>query len=79
MPFRKGFGFEKWPVTVLTLSCYLAVIIASLVTYELLPSPPKHATQKPDDGLDLTSAWSDLQTVSRSDFQDDATVPDPNL
>lgn len=70
MPFRKVFGFEKWPVTVLTLSCYLAVIVASLVSYEFLPSPPKHAAQKPDDGLDLDSAWSDLQTVSRKRFQD---------
>ena len=71
MPFRKIFGFEKWPVTVLTLSCYLAVIVASLVTYELLPSPPERATRKPDDGLDLTSAWSDLQTVSCKVFQDE--------
>lgn len=71
MPFRRIFGFEKWPVTVLTLGCYLAVIVASLVTYELLPSPPERATQKPDDGLDLTSAWSDLQTVSRKVFQNE--------
>jgi hypothetical protein len=70
-PFRKVFGFEKWPVTVLTLGCYLAVIIASLVTYECLPSPPKRAAQKPDDGLDLVSAWDDLQTVSRKEFQDE--------
>lgn len=68
MSFRKVFGFQKWPVTVLTLSCYLAVIVASLVMYEHLPSPPKRAAQKPDDGLDLDSAWSDLQTVSRKGF-----------
>jgi len=71
VPFRAVFGFEKWPVTAVTLSCYLAVIIASLVTYEHLPSPPGHATRKPDDGLNLTSAWCDLQTVSRKKFQDD--------
>ena len=65
IPFRKVFGFEKWPVTALTLGCYLAVIIASLVAYEHLPSPPGRATRTPDDGLDLTTAWRDLQTVSR--------------
>jgi len=71
MPFLNGFKFGKWPVTVITLSCYLAVIVASLVSYELLPSPPKRATQKPDDGLDLTSAWRDLQMVSRNEVQDE--------
>lgn len=73
MPFRKVFGFEKWPVTALTLGCYLAVIVASLVAYERLPSPPGRATRKPDDGLNLTSAWDDLQTVSRKESQDEGT------
>ncbi|CAG7854086.1 Vacuolar membrane protease {ECO:0000250/UniProtKB:P38244} {ECO:0000305}; AltName: Full=FXNA-related family protease 1 {ECO:0000250/UniProtKB:P38244} [Serendipita indica DSM 11827] len=54
--------FEKIPVTLVVLGCYLAAIISTLVVQEHLPSAP-HDHHK--IGLDLDEAWRDLQAIAQ--------------
>jgi hypothetical protein len=57
--------FEKLPVTVLVLGCYLAVILSTVIVQERLPSAPQHQR---DVGLNLDEAWRDLQSVCLTDL-----------
>jgi hypothetical protein len=57
--------FEKLPVTVLVLGCYLAVILSTVIVQERLPSAPQHQR---DVGLNLDEAWRDLQSVYLTDL-----------
>src|ERR1700759_1793482 len=57
-------GFTRWPVTIITTSVYLAIIVALLIVHTTLPSPPSSPT--PIHGINLTEAWLDLQLLSSS-------------
>jgi hypothetical protein len=52
--------FEKLPVTLLVLGCYLVAIISTVFIQERLPAAPQaHGNA----GLNLNDAWRDLQAV----------------
>jgi hypothetical protein len=52
--------FEKLPVTILVLGCYLAAILSTVIVQERLPAAPQHQRNV---GLNLDEAWRDLQSV----------------
>ncbi|KAL3471568.1 hypothetical protein BJX99DRAFT_250350 [Aspergillus californicus] len=53
-------AFTPWPVTLITTVVYLAFVIPLLVVHHVVPSAPNSNP----NGLDLTEAWSDLQTLT---------------
>ncbi|RHZ65897.1 hypothetical protein CDV55_106453 [Aspergillus turcosus] len=53
-------GFTPWPVTVITSVVYLAIVVPLLVVHHVVPSAP-HSSP---NGLNLTEAWADLQTLT---------------
>ena len=53
-------GFTPWPVTIITTVVYLALLIPVLVIHENVPVAPRTSPK----GLNLTEAWSDLQTLT---------------
>ncbi|KIW91156.1 uncharacterized protein Z519_08051 [Cladophialophora bantiana CBS 173.52] len=56
------FAFTRWPVTVITSTVYLVIIIALLIVHTTVPSPPSSPT--PIRGINLTEAWLDLQLLT---------------
>jgi hypothetical protein len=58
------FGFTRWPVTIITTICYLAVIVPLLIIHTTVPSTPDSPT--PIHGINLTEAWLDLQLLTSS-------------
>ncbi|KAG8906195.1 hypothetical protein FRB99_007411 [Tulasnella sp. 403] len=56
------YNFSAWPVTVLIVSAYAAILISTIWIQEVLPSPPKHLSGQL--GLDLDLAWRDLQSIT---------------
>ncbi|KAJ5996728.1 hypothetical protein N7522_008388 [Penicillium canescens] len=54
-------AFTPWPVTILTTAVYLALIIPLLVIHHNVPSAP----QTNPNGLNLTEAWQDLQSLTK--------------
>lgn len=57
---RNPLAFTPWPVTIITTVVYLALIIPLLVIHHNVPSAPRSSP----NGLNLTEAWSDLQTLT---------------
>ncbi|KAL2794403.1 hypothetical protein BJX66DRAFT_325340 [Aspergillus keveii] len=53
-------AFTPWPVTLITAAVYLAFAIPLLVVHHVVPSAPSSDPV----GLNLTEAWSDLQTLT---------------
>ncbi|KAF7128544.1 hypothetical protein CNMCM5793_003332 [Aspergillus hiratsukae] len=53
-------GFTPWPVTIITSVVYLAIVVPLLVVHHVVPSAPRSSP----DGLNLTEAWADLQTLT---------------
>ena len=61
---RNPIGFTPLPVTFFTCAIYIAVIALLLVTHHVLPSAPKSPTPKSWPGVNLTTAWLDLEKLS---------------
>lgn len=57
---RNPLAFTPWPVTIITTLVYLALIIPVLVIHHNVPSAPRTSP----NGLNLTEAWRDLQTLT---------------
>ncbi|KAJ5084515.1 Peptidase M28 [Penicillium alfredii] len=57
---RNPLAFTPWPVTILTTAVYLALLIPVLVIHHNVPSAPRTSP----NGLNLTEAWQDLQTLT---------------
>lgn len=66
--------FERLPVTILVLGCYLAAIISTLVIQERLPAARRHQREL---GLNLDEAWKDLQKVNGLFLESFSVVTDP--
>jgi len=64
MAVRNPFAFRPGPVTFWTTVVYLAVIIPLLYVHETVPPAPSDTTL--ERGLNLTEAWSDLQTITKT-------------
>lgn len=64
MKAANPFAFRPGPVTFWTTIVYLAVIIPLLYVQETVPSAPSQ--RKLPDGVNLTEAWHDLQTITKS-------------
>ena len=62
MQLRNPIAFTPLPVTIITSSVYLLLVIALLVVHLVVPPAPSTAT--PAAGLNLTEAWLDLQTLT---------------
>lgn len=60
--FRNPIAFTPLPVTIITSIVYLGLIIALLVTHLVVPSAPSSPT--PVNGVNLTEAWHDLQSLT---------------
>lgn len=58
---KNPLGFTPWPVTIITTAVYLALIIPLLVIHHNVPSAP----QTTPNGLNLTEAWQDLQSLTK--------------
>ncbi|KAJ5852134.1 Peptidase M28 [Penicillium soppii] len=58
---KNPLGFTPWPVTIITTVVYLALIIPLLVIHHNVPSAP----QTSPNGLNLTEAWQDLQSLTK--------------
>ncbi|KAJ5157339.1 Vacuolar membrane protease [Penicillium canariense] len=57
---RNPLAFTPWPVTIITTAVYLALIIPILVIHLNVPAAP----QASPEGLNLSEAWQDLQTLT---------------
>ncbi|KAF4470568.1 aminopeptidase Y [Fusarium albosuccineum] len=64
MRFKNPFAFRPGPVSFWTTVIYLALIIPLIYVHETVPSAPSERSLY--RGLNLTEAWSDLQTISRA-------------
>jgi len=60
--FRNPIAFTPLPVTIITSIVYLGLIIALLVIHLVVPSAPSNPT--PVNGVNLTAAWHDLQSLT---------------
>lgn len=58
---RNPLAFTPWPVTIITTAVYLALIIPLLVIHHNVPPAP----QTSPNGLNLTEAWQDLQSLTK--------------
>lgn len=58
---KNPLAFTPWPVTIITTVVYLALIIPLLVIHHNVPSAP----QTTPNGLNLTEAWQDLQSLTK--------------
>ncbi|KAJ5954489.1 hypothetical protein N7501_008768 [Penicillium viridicatum] len=58
---RNPLAFTPWPVTIITTAVYLALIIPLLVIHLNVPPAP----QTSPNGLNLTEAWQDLQSLTK--------------
>ena len=59
---RNPFAFTPLPVTILTTLSYIALFAAVVTIHTVLPDTPKTAT--PAAGINLTTAWHDLQQLT---------------
>ncbi|KAJ5803248.1 uncharacterized protein N7503_005698 [Penicillium pulvis] len=57
---KNPLAFTPWPVTIIITVVYLALLIPVIVIHENVPAAPRTSPK----GLDLTEAWSDLQTLT---------------
>ncbi|KAJ5945538.1 Peptidase M28 [Penicillium verhagenii] len=57
---KNPLAFTPWPVTIIVTVVYLALLIPVIVLHENVPSAPRTSP----NGLNLTEAWSDLQTLT---------------
>ena len=64
MKCSNPFAFRPGPVSFWTTIIYLAVAIPLLYVHETVPPAPSERSLY--RGLNLTEAWSDLQTITRS-------------
>jgi hypothetical protein len=55
-------AFTPLPVTIITFLVYSSLIIALLVIHLIVPSAPSNPT--PVNGINLTEAWHDLQSLT---------------
>ncbi|KAE8376569.1 putative zinc metalloprotease [Aspergillus bertholletiae] len=60
LPRANPLAFTRWPVTVITVIVYLALLIPLLVVHHVVPSAPS----SPPSGLDISEAWADLQVLT---------------
>lgn len=60
---RNPLAFTPIPVTILTSAIYIAIFAVLLVIHHQVPPPPSVETPKQWPGVNLTQAWSDLQTL----------------
>ena len=60
--FHNPFAFTPLPVTIITSLTYSALVITLLVIHLVVPSAPSNAV--PFNGINITEAWHDLQTLS---------------
>ena len=60
--FRNPIAFTPLPVTIITAIVYSGLIIALLVIHLVVPSAPSNPT--PVNGVNLTEAWHDLQSLT---------------
>ncbi|KAJ5444095.1 Vacuolar membrane protease [Penicillium daleae] len=58
---RNPLAFTPWPVTIITTAVFLALIIPILVIHLNVPAAPRTSPE----GLNLTEAWQDLQSLTR--------------
>lgn len=61
---RNPFAFRASPVTFWTSVIYLALVTVLVYVHESVPRPP--ADQDISRGLNLTQAWLDLATITKS-------------
>lgn len=64
MKLSNPFAFRPGLVTFWTTVVYLAVVIPLLYVHETVPGAP--ADDALDGGLNLTEAWLDLQSITKS-------------
>ncbi|RMJ05072.1 Vacuolar membrane protease [Fusarium kuroshium] len=64
MRFSNPFAFRPGPVSFWTTVIYLALVIPLIYVHETVPSAPSDRSLY--QGLNLTEAWLDLQTISRA-------------
>ncbi|KAJ5746358.1 hypothetical protein N7520_011540 [Penicillium odoratum] len=57
---KNPLAFTPGPVTIILTVVYLALLIPVIVIHENVPAAPRTSPK----GLDLTEAWSDLQTLT---------------
>jgi len=60
--FHNPIAFTPLPVTIITSIVYLGLIIALLVIHLVVPSAPSNSI--PVNGVNLTEAWHDLQSLT---------------
>lgn len=63
MKFLNPFSFSPGPVTFWTTVIYLAVTIPLIYVHEVVPPVPSAHSLK--QGLNLSEAWFDLQTITK--------------
>lgn len=63
MHFRNPFAFRPGPVSFWTTVIYIALLIPIIYVHETVPAAP--ANRSLYSGLDLTEAWTDLQSITR--------------
>ncbi|KAM0257933.1 hypothetical protein ACHAQJ_004091 [Trichoderma viride] len=63
MKLPNPFSFRPGPVTFWTTAIYLAVTIPLIYVHETVPSAPSGHSLK--QGLNLSEAWTDLQTITQ--------------
>ncbi|UKZ83905.1 hypothetical protein TrVFT333_011720 [Trichoderma virens FT-333] len=63
MKFLNPFSFSPGPVTFWTTAVYLAVTIPLIYVHETVPPVPSEHSLK--QGLNLSEAWFDLQTITK--------------
>lgn len=64
MRCHNPFGFRPGPVTFWTLIVYAAFLFSLVYIHETVPPAPHSPT--PTTGINLTDAWHDLTTISKS-------------
>jgi len=63
---RNPIAFTPWPVTFFTCAIYAAIFALLLVSHHILPSAPTSPTPKSWPGVNLTTAWLDLEKLSEA-------------
>ncbi|PNY26875.1 Peptide hydrolase [Tolypocladium capitatum] len=64
MKYDNPFAFRPGPVSFWTTVIYLAIVVPLVYVHETVPSAP--ADKALSRGLNLTEAWLDLQTITRT-------------
>ena len=58
--FRNPFAFTPWPVTLLSSTVYVVILVAVILVHVTVPPAPDHVV----DGVNVTEAWADLQELT---------------